>query len=158
MPRRHSSFLAVAASVSTVVSAAVLVVSAPASAVVPHRGRLAPPVIHESFTPLPCAGTPAHRSTLQAEGCAEHQILKSDNTIDALNRSIFTKLPSNSARRDFSAGHQAWFAYRRAYCLSASDVFQGGTEAGVVDADCTAHVNAQHVTNLKAILADLGSS
>jgi uncharacterized protein YecT (DUF1311 family) len=156
MPRRLSSFLAVIASVSAVVWAAVLVVSAPASAIPAHGASLAPPVIHESYTPLPCAGAPAHRSTLQDEGCAEQQILKSDKAIDALNRLIFAKLPSNSARRDFSAGHRAWFAYRRAYCLSASDVFQGGTEAGVVDADCAARVNAQHVTNLKGFLADLG--
>jgi uncharacterized protein YecT (DUF1311 family) len=92
------------------------------------------------------------------EGCAEHQILRSDRRIDALNATIFDKLPSNSARRDLIAGHRAWLAYRAAYCLSVSDVFQGGTAAAVVAADCTASVNSQHVANLKTFLRDLTSN
>lgn len=35
-------------------------------------------MIHEPFTPLPCVGAPGHRTTLQLEGCAEKQILRSD--------------------------------------------------------------------------------
>lgn len=119
---------------------------------------LSAPVIHESFTPLPCSGTPEHRTTLQMEGCAEQQILSSDKQIDALNKAIFGKLSATDARRRFIAGHNAWLAYRHAYCLSASDVFDGGTEAGVVDATCTATVNSQHVKNLNAFLADFGTS
>jgi uncharacterized protein YecT (DUF1311 family) len=115
-------------------------------------------VVKETFSPLPCSGSPGHRSTLQLEGCAEQQILRSDRQINTLNKTIFGKLPSNSARRDLIAGHRAWLAYRRAYCLSVSDVFQGGTEAGVVAADCTASVNSQHVANLRTFLRDLGSN
>ena len=92
------------------------------------------------------------------EGCAEQQILRSDKQIDALNKKIFGALPSESARRDLLAGHRAWLAYRKAYCLSVSDVFEGGTAAGVVAADCTASVNAQHVSNLKTFLKDLASN
>jgi uncharacterized protein YecT (DUF1311 family) len=92
------------------------------------------------------------------EGCAEQEILRSDTQIDALNKKIFGALPTGSARRDLIAGHRAWLAYRRAYCLSVSDVFQGGTAAGVVAADCTASVNAQHVSNLKTFLKDLSSN
>ena len=44
---------------------------------------LAVPPIHEPFTPLPCTGKPAQRTTTQQEGCAEQQILKSDKRIDA---------------------------------------------------------------------------
>jgi uncharacterized protein YecT (DUF1311 family) len=120
--------------------------------------KLAPPVIHESFTPLPCTGAPGHRTTLEMEGCAEQQILGSDRRIDALNQAIFGKLSDAAARRRFIAGHNAWLAYRRAYCLSASDVFEGGTEAAVVDADCTASINSQHVTDLKAFLHSFGPS
>ncbi len=47
------------------------------------------------------------------------------------------------------AAHHAWLAY----CLSESDVFEGGTEAGVVFADCVAGVNSQHVKDLQRFLA-----
>jgi uncharacterized protein YecT (DUF1311 family) len=133
-----------------------LVASAPATATSPLAAKLSPPVIHESFTPLPCTGAPADRTTLQMEGCAEQQILASDKQIDSLNRSLFGKLFDNAARRRFIAGHNAWLAYRHAYCLSESDVFEGGTEAGVVFADCVAGVNSQHVKDLKRFLADFG--
>jgi uncharacterized protein YecT (DUF1311 family) len=154
MTHRFSSIVAVAASSATVALAA----AASAGASGAHATRLAPPVIRESFTPLPCGGSPGHRSTLQMEGCAEQEILRSDTQIDALNKKIFGALPTGSARRDLIAGHRAWLAYRRAYCLSVSDVFQGGTAAGAVAADCTASVNAQHVSNLKAFLKDLASN
>ena len=35
-------------------------------------------------------------------------------------------------------------------------MFEGGTEAGVVFADCVAAVNTQHVKDLKGFLADFG--
>lgn len=150
MPIRLSVPLAIVAATILLVS------SAPAGATPAHASKLSPPTIHESFTPLPCNGAPARRTTLQMEGCAEQQILASDKRIDSLNRSIFGKLFDAAARRRFIAGHNAWLAYRHAYCLSASDVFEGGTEAGVVFADCVAGVNAQHVKDLKGFLADFG--
>ena len=154
MPKRFSSLAIVAAASAAVALAA----SAPAGASGPHAAKLAPPVIHEPFTPMPCTGSPGKRTTLQEEGCSEQQILRSDKQINALDQRIFDALATNSARRDFIAGHRAWLAYRRSYCLSVSDVFQGGTLAGVVDADCTATVNTQHVSNLKRFLKDLASN
>ena len=151
MTHRFSSLAAIAATSVTVA----LTTAASAAASDAHAAKLAPPVIKEAFTPLPCNGSPGRRSTLQMEGCAEQQILHSDKQIDALNQKIFAALPSNSARRDLIAGHRAWLAYRKSYCLSVSDVFQGGTAAGVVAADCTATVNAQHVSNLKTFVKDL---
>lgn len=151
MPNRFSSFATILAACATVA----LTSAAQALASSGHAARLAPPVIHESFTPLPCSGSPGKRSTLQEEGCAEQQILHSDRQINALNQKIFNALHTTSARRDLIAGHKAWLAYRKSYCLSVSDVFQGGTLAGVVDADCTATVNGQHVSNLKVFLKDL---
>jgi uncharacterized protein YecT (DUF1311 family) len=150
MPIRPSVPLAL------VVAAVLLASSAPAGAAPGHAAKLSPPTIHESFTPLPCTGAPAQRTTLQMEGCAERHILASDKQIDSLNRSIFGKLFDAAARRRFIAGHNAWLAYRHAYCLSASDVFEGGTEAGVVFADCVAGVNSQHVNDLRSFLADFG--
>jgi uncharacterized protein YecT (DUF1311 family) len=154
MSHRFSSFATIVAACATVA----LSTGAQALASDGHVAKLAPPVIHETFTPLPCSGTPGKRSTLQEEGCAEQQILHSDKQINTLNQKIFTALPTNSARRDLIAGHKAWLAYRKSYCLSVSDVFQGGTLAGVVDADCIATLNGQHVSNLKTFLKDLTSN
>jgi uncharacterized protein YecT (DUF1311 family) len=154
MPTRFLSFLALAAAATTVTLGACV----PADALPAHSAKLSPPVIRESFTPLPCTGAPNQRTTLAQEGCAEQQILRSDKQIDTLSRSIFTRLADNAARRRFISGHKAWLAYRHAYCLSLSDVFEGGTEAGALDADCVASVNAQHVKDLKEFLGDLRSN
>ena len=122
----------------------------------PRAAAPTPPVMHESFTPLGCSGTPSDRTTLEQEGCAEQSILASDKRINALNRQIFAHLGTNAAKRDFVAGHNAWVTYRHRYCLSESDVFQGGTEAGVLDADCTADLNTVHVADLRRFLSDFG--
>lgn len=153
MPHPFSSFAVLAAT-----AAALALAAAPAGASDGHAAKLAPPLIRESFTPMPCSGSPGKRSTLQEEGCAEQQTLHSDKQIDSLNQKIFNALHTTSARRDLIAGHRAWLAYRKSYCLSVSDVFQGGTLAGVVDADCVATVNGQHVSNLKMFLKDLTSN
>jgi uncharacterized protein YecT (DUF1311 family) len=151
---RISSSLALAATLTTVVLAA----SAPAHPLSAHVAKLSPPVVRESFTPLGCTGSPGHRSTIEQEGCAEQQILKTDQQINGLNRTVFTKLADDAARRRFVAGHRAWLKYRHAYCLSLSDVFEGGTDAAVVDATCVAGVNTQHVKDLKAFVSDLSSN
>ena len=129
-------------------AAAVLAVAAGAAT----AATLKAPTIKESFTPLTCThdGT-----TLGDEGCAEQKIVKSDKQIDALNAQIFAKLSTSSAKKDFISAHRAWFKYREAYCLSESDVFQGGTEAGILDANCAVDVNTDHVKKLKGFLADL---
>jgi uncharacterized protein YecT (DUF1311 family) len=154
MPKRFSSVGAIA----TVCAVVAATAATPAGASTARAAKLAPPVIRESFTPMPCTGKPAHRTTLQDEACSEQQIVRSDKQINALNQKIFEALDTNSARRDLIAGHRAWLAYRKSYCLSVSDVFQGGTLAGVVDADCVATVSAQHVSNLKTFLKDLSSN
>src|SRR5512135_813188 len=66
--------------------------------------KLSPPVIHEIFTPLPCAGQPNARTTHQQQGCAEQEILRTDKLIDAVSKSIFQRLPDNAARRRFLTG------------------------------------------------------
>ncbi|MGZ4186026.1 MAG: lysozyme inhibitor LprI family protein, partial [Solirubrobacteraceae bacterium] len=118
----------------------------------------APVVIHETFTPLPCLGAPAHRTTLQMEGCAERQILRTDSQINLLAAQIFPILPSDRARRDFNAAQRAWLSYRKADCFSMSDVFEGGTEAGVIDAQCVANRNGQRIKDLRAFHRDLTPS
>jgi uncharacterized protein YecT (DUF1311 family) len=111
-------------------------------------GRLAPPVIHESFTPLPCPAKPV--STLDLEGCAEQRILRTDRRIDAVVRSIFPRLFDDAARRRFVASQRAWLAYRRADCTSMSDRYEGGTLAGLVAASCTADRSAGRLRELTA--------
>ncbi len=141
----------------TLAAAVMIVAVAPADASPIHSIKLAPPVIHESFSVLPCAGVPGHRSTLEEEGCAEQEILRGDVAIDALNESIFAKLAGDPARLQFIAGHNAWIAYRHAYCLSMSDVFEGGTEAGVINAQCAANLTIQHIKDLRGFVGDLRS-
>jgi uncharacterized protein YecT (DUF1311 family) len=152
MRTRTSLLLALAS------ATALLAAASPAGAARGHKATLSPPVIHESFSPLPCSGAPSNRTTLQQEGCAEQQILRSDKTINGLNQSIFGKLFDNQARRDLIAGHKAWLAYRHSFCQSESDVFEGGTEAGVLFATCEAQINSDHVRNLKTFLADLSAN
>ena len=120
-----------------------------AGAATAGAARLEPVVIHETFTPLPCSGAPGHRTTLEMEGCAEKQILKIDAQVNVLAAQIFSILPDNRARRDFNAAQRAWLSYRKADCFSMSDVFEGGTEAGVLDAQCVASRNGQRLKDLR---------
>src|SRR5205085_1496298 len=70
MSDRFSAFAAVAVAVAVAVASVVLAATASAGAA--GHAKLTPPVIKESFTPLPCNGARGHQSTLQMEGCAEH--------------------------------------------------------------------------------------
>ncbi len=134
-----------------VVIVAVTAVCAVTSAVTAGAATVSPPVIKESFTPLKCVHD---QTTLGIEGCTEQKILKSDASLDSLNAKIFARLTA-SGKKDFITGHNAWFTYRTAYCQSESDVFQGGTLAGIVDADCVANVNVAHVKELKDFWSSL---
>jgi uncharacterized protein YecT (DUF1311 family) len=109
---------------------------------------LAPPVIHERFTLLPCPSNP--QSTLDYEGCAEHRIVRLDKQIDGVSKTIFARLGDDAARRDYIAAQTAWLKYRQADCQSVSDKYQGGTEAGVLAAQCTGDRSAQRLKDVKA--------
>ncbi len=109
---------------------------------------LSPPVIHESFTPLPCPPHP--QSTLDLEGCAEQRILRTDRRIDLVSRSIFARLFDDAARRRFITAQAAWLAFRKADCTSMSDQYEGGTLAGLVAATCTADRSAQRLGDLRS--------
>jgi uncharacterized protein YecT (DUF1311 family) len=117
--------------------------------------NLVPVKIHEKFTPLPCSGAPAHRTTLQMEGCAEKQILKTDTQVNVLEAEIFQLFTDNRARSDLNAAQRAWLGYRKADCFSLSDEFEGGTEAAVIDAQCVASRNGQRIKDLRSFKADL---
>ena len=120
-----------------------------------HTVKLVPVKIHETFTPLPCAGSPSHRTTLEQEGCAEKQILKTDSQVNVLGAEIFQLFGDDRARRDFNAAQRAWLNYRKVDCFSMSDLFEGGTEAGVVDAQCVASRNEQRIKVLRTFKSSL---
>ena len=142
-----------ASAVAAVVASVALAQAA--SAAPAHGAKLSAPVIHEKFTPLPCTGKPSSRTTIQQLGCAEQQILKSDKQIDALSASIFSRLHDDAARRRFIAGAKAWLAYRRADCASRSDIFEGGSQAPVVDAQCQSLRNTTRIKDLRTFKSDL---
>lgn len=123
-------------------SVAALAIPAAAAAAPP------PPVIKESFTLLPCPKNP--QTTLALEGCAEHRIVKSDAVINAKVKKIYGLLQTDTAKTHFVAGERAWLAYRKANCQSRADVYEGGTLAVVVFANCVADLNDAHVKDLTA--------
>jgi len=149
----------IAAIVAAIAIAPQLVAGAPASGAV-HAGaaKLQAPVIRESFTPLPCTGKPNDRSTLQQEGCAEQQILRTEARINTLASSVFGRLPDRAAKVRFITAQRAWLTYRRADCLSLSDVFEGGSQAPVLDSQCAADRNQQRIKDLRTFLTDLGGT
>jgi len=113
-----------------------------------------PPVIHETFTPLPC---PAHpQAQLELAGCAEKAIIATDHRIDAVNATIFARLAARD-RATFVAGERAWLRYRRASCLTAASKYAGGTLSSLVDADCVAARNRVHLREQRSLLHDLRS-
>jgi uncharacterized protein YecT (DUF1311 family) len=144
-----------AAAVSTIALAGFAAAQAGGAGPAASAAKLEPVVIHETFTLLPCSGAPGHRTTLEQEGCAEKQILKTDTQIDVLASQIFPILFDDRARRDFNAGQRAWLSYRKADCLSMSDLFEGGSEAGVVNAQCFVSRNNQRVKDLRAFHRNL---
>jgi uncharacterized protein YecT (DUF1311 family) len=140
---------------ATVIASATMAVAQAGGAGSAHAAKLSPVLVHETFTPLPCSGKPGHRTTLQQEGCAEQQILKSDAQINALANTIFPLLANDAARRRFNAAQRAWIGYRRADCLSMADVFAGGSQSPVVAALCAANRNVRRVQDLRAFRSAL---
>lgn len=126
----------------------VLAVAAAAAAPSALAAAPAPPVIKEGFTPLPCPKNP--QTTLALEGCAEQRILKTDALINAKVKAIHRLLRTDAAKSHFVAGERAWLAYRKASCLSRSDVYEGGTLSTVEYANCVADVNTVHLKDLTA--------
>ena len=134
--------------------AASLFVSMVAAAAEP--ARLTPPVVSESFTPLPCPAKP--KTTLDFEGCAERRILRSDKAINAQVKTIFFLLRrrrSRSAQVRFVRGERAWLTYRRALCASRADLYEGGSESPALFADCEVGINVAHLKELRTFARDL---
>jgi uncharacterized protein YecT (DUF1311 family) len=115
---------------------------------------LKPPVIHETFTLLPCPRNPG--TTLEIEGCYEHQIVAGDAKINAKARAIFFKLPPRE-RAGFVRSEREWLTYRRDGCAAEASKYAGGTLAPVIDASCQAARNKTHLTDVSELLKTLQS-
>ena len=110
------------------------------------------PVIHEDFTALACPSKPS--TTVQIEGCAEHKVLATDKTIDALNVKIFSKL-SKTGRADYINTNTNWVNYRDAACTTEASIYSGGSIQPVAYANCLVSIDGSHVTELKTMLVAL---
>jgi uncharacterized protein YecT (DUF1311 family) len=112
-----------------------------------------PPTIKERFTPLPC---PAHsNTTIDYEGCLEHQLLVSDHQIDALTAIIFRRLRTAAAKSSFVNGELAWLRYRRASCSSQSSAVAGGSAHPLAYLRCQVNRNKTHMTDLAELRRSL---
>jgi Lysozyme inhibitor LprI len=91
--------------------------------------------VHDALSRIPGASPPAKSRCCSASMCARPL----------------------AGRPLVIAAHKAWLAYRRAYCLSLSDVFQGGSQAPVLDAQCAGGLNGQHIKDLRQFASDVGA-
>ena len=107
---------------------------------------LAPPIIHEPFTPLPCPNHP--KTTVDLEGCGEQEVLKTDRMIDARAAAIFRLLRTTRARSEFVHGEHAWLGYRRASCSAQASVYAGGSAEPVAFITCEGRRNRRHLSDL----------
>jgi uncharacterized protein YecT (DUF1311 family) len=137
--------LAVLATCLVAIAAAVVLPNAVGAAAKPVT-----PVIKEAFTTLACPDPDSPDTTLEAQGCAQREILASDKKIDAVAKTVFGRLRSDAARRRFVKAQRAWFAFRNADCTSVSDKYEGGSLAGVTALQCDAERNLQHLKEIRA--------
>jgi uncharacterized protein YecT (DUF1311 family) len=124
----------------------------PGHAQTAKAAKLSPPVIREKFTLLPCPKHP--KTTLDMEGCAEHAIVRADASINHAARTIFAGLQDDPARQRFIDAQTAWQAFRDADCASESDLFEGGTLASVVAANCSSDRTAERLKELRAFVKE----
>ena len=110
---------------------------------------IAPPVIHEPFTALPC---PLHPdTTIDVIGCQEHRVLRTDRAINAQVATIFSLLRTDAARSTFVAGERSWLQYRRQSCSAEASKFAGGSLHAVAVLDCTLQRTRSHLADLAAL-------
>jgi uncharacterized protein YecT (DUF1311 family) len=107
---------------------------------------IAPPVIHEPFTALPC---PLHPdTTIDVIGCQEHRVLRTDRMIDGQVRAIFRRLRTDDARSTFAAGERRWLQYRRQSCSAEASHLAGGSAHSVALLSCDLRRNTSHLADL----------
>jgi uncharacterized protein YecT (DUF1311 family) len=123
---------------------AALAVSPGASASV----ALAPPVIHEPWTPPACPAHPS--STVAIEGCLERAVSRSDRVIDDKAAAVFRLIRRKQDRVSFVSGEHAWLSYRRRSCTAVASAYAGGTAEPIAFLSCAKRLNARHIVDLAA--------
>ncbi|HST15120.1 MAG TPA: lysozyme inhibitor LprI family protein [Gaiellaceae bacterium] len=109
---------------------------------------IAPPMIHEPFTALPC---PLHPdTTIDVIGCQEHRVLRTDRAIDVQVGAIFGLLRTDARRSTFVAAERSWLQYRRQSCSVEASKFAGGSAQPVALLTCELQRNTTHLADLKA--------
>lgn len=88
------------------------------------------------------------------EGCAEHALLRSDRTVDALAASIWRGLPQ-ADRSAFARGEGSWLDYRRASCEAEVARDAGGSIQAVLFPQCETARNRTHQLDLTRLLHGL---
>ncbi len=110
---------------------------------------IAPPVIHEPFSALPC---PLHPdTTIDVIGCQEHRVLRTDRAINGQVGAIFRGLRMESQRSTFVAAERSWLQYRRQSCSVEASKYAGGSEQPVALLTCTLQRNTSHLADLKTL-------
>lgn len=109
---------------------------------------VAPPVIHEPWTPLACPAHPS--STIAIEGCLERAVSRSDRVIDRKAATVFRLIKREHDRATFVSGERSWLSYRRQTCAAVASVYRGGTAEPVAFLSCEKSLNARHVVDLAA--------
>jgi uncharacterized protein YecT (DUF1311 family) len=110
---------------------------------------IAPPVIHEPFTALPC---PLHPdTTIDVIGCQEHRVLRTDRAINVQAGTIFRLLRTETRRSSFVAGERGWLQYRRQSCSAEASHVVGGKAHAVALLTCTLERNTSHLADLTAM-------
>ncbi len=111
-----------------------------------------PPVITEQFNP-PFACN--QQNNLGVEGCAERQVDRADDRINAEVKVLFGVLYDNASRRDLVTAESSWLAYRTADCTSQSDEYEGGSEQPIAYILCVAADDQSRSADLKGFYAAL---
>ncbi|HEY7931402.1 MAG TPA: lysozyme inhibitor LprI family protein [Acidimicrobiales bacterium] len=119
----------------------------------PRSQAPAPPILHESFTLLTCDQS----TTIGLEGCAEAEVLHFDALINQQRRVIFRTLVNRTTRQDFVTAETSWQRSRRLTCVSASDLYGGGSFAPVAFANCLVTLNRAHLTALDTLYLPAGT-
>jgi uncharacterized protein YecT (DUF1311 family) len=97
----------------------------------------------------PCLDEPGGETTGGALVCAQREQAIWDERAALSRRAVRERL-SASRRGLFDAAESAWQAHRQAACAFEASIYEGGTLAKVVGADCYLRESAQHAIDLQA--------
>jgi uncharacterized protein YecT (DUF1311 family) len=109
---------------------------------------LAPPVIREPWTPLPCPEHP--KTTVAQEGCLEHNVSRSDGVINREVAIVFRLIRADQDRAEFVGGERSWLSYRRRSCTALASPYTGGSVHPLAYLSCEKRLNAEHISDLAA--------